>query len=68
MADEYDATATFFIVTPDRDQLAELATLVDGGQLRVEIAATFPLTKGREAFESGQLPGRRPGKTVIVVR
>jgi NADPH:quinone reductase-like Zn-dependent oxidoreductase len=67
-ADEYDVTATFFVVTPDRDQLAELAGLVDRGELHVEIAATFPLTEGREAFESGQRSGRRPGKTVIVVR
>jgi NADPH:quinone reductase-like Zn-dependent oxidoreductase len=68
LADEYDVTATFFVVTPDRDQLAELAAVVDRGQLHVEIAATFPLAEGREAFESGQRSGRRPGKTVIVVR
>jgi NADPH:quinone reductase-like Zn-dependent oxidoreductase len=67
-ANEYDVTATFFVVTPDRDQLAELAALVDRGQLHIEIAATFPLAEGREAFESGQRSGRRPGKTVIVVR
>lgn len=67
-ADEFGVTATFFIVTPDRDQLTELATLVDGGRLRVPIAATFPLAEGREAFESGQRPGRRAGKTVLVVR
>jgi NADPH:quinone reductase-like Zn-dependent oxidoreductase len=67
-ADEYGITATFFIVTPDRDQLAELAALVDGGRLQVRIAQAFALDKGREAFESGRLPGRRAGKTVIVVR
>nr|WP_293324410.1 zinc-binding dehydrogenase [Mycobacterium sp.] len=61
-------TATFFIVTPNREQLAELAALVDGGRLQVQIAQTFPLAKGREAFESGRRRDRRPGKTVIVVR
>ena len=65
-ADEYGVTATFFIVTPNREQLAELADLVDRGRLRVEIAATFPLAKGREAFESRH-SNRRAGKTVIVV-
>ena len=65
-ADEYGVTATFFIVTPNRQQLAELADLVDRGRLRVEIAATFPLAKGREAFESRH-SNRRAGKTVIVV-
>ncbi len=67
-ADASGVTATFFIVTPNRDQLAELAALVDTGRLRVEIARTFPLEAGREAFESGQRPGRRAGKTVLVVR
>ncbi|OBI55130.1 NADP-dependent oxidoreductase [Mycobacterium sp. E787] len=67
-ADASGVTATFFIVRPNRDQLAELAALVDTGRLRVEIAATFPLEAGREAFESGRRPGRRPGKTVLVVR
>jgi NADPH:quinone reductase-like Zn-dependent oxidoreductase len=55
-------------VTPNREQLVQLAALVDGGQLHVEIAATFPLAQGREAFESGHRTGRRPGKTVLVVR
>jgi NADPH:quinone reductase-like Zn-dependent oxidoreductase len=67
-ADEYGIAATFFIVTANREQLSELAGLVDAGRLHVEIAATYPLNRGREAFESGQRPGRRAGKTVIVVR
>lgn len=67
-ADEYGVTATFFIVEPNRDQLTELAALVESGQLHVEIAQTYPLDRGREAFESGRRPGRRAGKTVIVVR
>jgi NADPH:quinone reductase-like Zn-dependent oxidoreductase len=67
-ADEYGVTATFFIVVPNRAQLAELAALVDGGRLHMEIAETFPLDKGREAFESGRRCDRRAGKTVIVVR
>lgn len=57
----------FFIVAPNRDQLAELAALVDSGRLHVQIAEIFPLAKGREAFESGRRPNRRPGKTVLVV-
>lgn len=65
---EYGIQATFFIVTPDRGQLGTLAELVDSGRLRVAIADTFPLTKGREAFESGRQAHRRAGKTVIVVR
>ncbi|ORV43983.1 NADP-dependent oxidoreductase [Mycobacterium conspicuum] len=61
-------TATFFVVTPNRDQLAELAGLVDSGRLRVPIAETFPLAEGRQAFESGQRRNRRAGKTVLEVK
>ena len=66
-ADQYGVRAMFFIVTPNRDQLAELAALVDSGRLHVPIAETFPLAEGRQAFESGRRSNRRPGKTVLVV-
>jgi NADPH:quinone reductase-like Zn-dependent oxidoreductase len=67
-ADDYGITATFFIVSPNRDELTELAALVDSGRLHLTISATYPIARGREAFQSGRRPGRRPGKTVIVVR
>jgi NADPH:quinone reductase-like Zn-dependent oxidoreductase len=66
-ADEFGVSATFFIVRPNRDQLAELAALVDGDRLRVAIAQTVPLGEGREAYESRERGGRA-GKTVLVVR
>jgi NADPH:quinone reductase-like Zn-dependent oxidoreductase len=68
MADAFEVDATFFIVTPDRAQLAQLAQLVDDDRLHVAIAGTFALSDGRAAFESGGLPHRRPGKTVLIVR
>jgi NADPH:quinone reductase-like Zn-dependent oxidoreductase len=67
-AAEKDITAKFFLVSSNRDQLAELAALVEDGRLRVEIAETYPLAKSRQAFESSRSPNRRPGKTVIIVR
>ncbi len=67
-ADDAGVEAVFFIVTPDRTQLGELAGLVDTGRLQVAIADTFPLARGREAFESGRAGHRRPGKTVLIVR
>jgi NADPH:quinone reductase-like Zn-dependent oxidoreductase len=66
-ADEFGVTATFFIVTPNRGQLDELTALVDSDRLHVAIAQTFPLERGREAFES-RGRGSRAGKTVLVVR
>ena len=68
MAEEFGVQATFFIVTPDRDQLVRLAGLVDSGRLDVTIADIFPLEQGREAFESGRAANRRAGKTVLAVR
>jgi NADPH:quinone reductase-like Zn-dependent oxidoreductase len=67
-ADEYGVIAKFFLVTSNREQLIQLARLVASGHLRVEIAGTFPLEKGREAFESRDRANRGAGKTVIVVR
>ncbi|MGO4536623.1 NADP-dependent oxidoreductase [Leifsonia sp. 2MCAF36] len=63
-----EVEAHFFIVSPDVGELAELADLADRGLLRVTLAATFPLEDARAAFESGSLSGRRPGKTVLIVR
>jgi len=66
-AEQAGVTATFFIVTPNRDQLDKLAALVDSDRLHVAIAQTFPLDAGREAFERRQR-GPHAGKTVLVVR
>lgn len=67
-ADRYGVTATFFVVSPDADRLATLAGMVDAGRLRVDVAAAYPLERGREAFESGARPDRAIGKTVLLVR
>ncbi len=49
-ADEFGVEATFFIVTPDHAQLTQLARLVDDGQLRVPIAATFRFERRPRRF------------------
>jgi NADPH:quinone reductase-like Zn-dependent oxidoreductase len=59
--------AMFFVVTPDAAELARLAGLVDDGRLRPVVSQTFPLSEGRQAFESAARP-HPPGKTVLVVR
>ena len=43
--------AIYFIVEPDHEQLLELRTLVDAGELRAEVDSAFPLTEARAAFE-----------------
>jgi NADPH:quinone reductase-like Zn-dependent oxidoreductase len=67
-ADAFEIDATFFIVEPDQAALRTLAQYVDETRLHVAIAATYPFTDGRAAFESGRQSGRRPGKTVLTVR
>ena len=58
--------ATYFIVEPDREQLLELRTLVDAGELRTEVDSVFPLGEAPAAFE--RVAGRgKHGKVVLEV-
>jgi hypothetical protein len=58
--------AIYFIVEPDHEQLLELRTLVDAGELRAEVDSVFPLTQARAAFERVAARGKR-GKVVLEV-
>jgi NADPH:quinone reductase-like Zn-dependent oxidoreductase len=57
---------TYFVVEPNREQLVELARLVDAGRLRPSIDAVFPLKDARAAFERVASRGKR-GKVVLRV-
>ena len=58
--------AVYFVVEPDHEQLLELATLVDAGELRPEVDSVFPLSEAQAAFE--RLAGRgKRGKVVLEV-
>jgi NADPH:quinone reductase-like Zn-dependent oxidoreductase len=57
---------TYFVVEPNRQQLVELARLVDSGELRVAIDSTFVLSKAAAAFERSLASGKH-GKVVIQV-
>jgi len=56
----------FFVVEPNREQLGEIAALIDSGAIRPIIAETIPLARAREAFESG-VAGHTRGKLVLQV-
>ncbi len=64
---EHGVRGLFFIVEPDRDQLEEIAKLIDGGSLKTIVASVFPLAQAREAFELGA-QGHTRGKIVLRVR
>lgn len=57
----------FFVVRPTRAALDRVAESAQQGHLQVTVAAEFPLSEGRRAFESGSSLTRTPGKTVLVV-
>jgi NADPH:quinone reductase-like Zn-dependent oxidoreductase len=58
--------ASYFVVEPNGDQLADLGRLIDTGQLRPAVAAVFPLADARVAFERTTVRGKR-GKIVLRV-
>ena len=64
---EHGVRGFFFIVEPDRDQLEELAKLLDTGLLKVEVAGVFPLVQACDACElAGK--GHTRGKIVLQVK
>jgi NADPH:quinone reductase-like Zn-dependent oxidoreductase len=65
-ATEPTISAVYFVVEPNRDQLADLAELADHGQLRPTIDQVFPLADARKAFARSLRHNRR-GKIVLRV-
>ncbi len=63
---ERGISATYFVVEPNREQLIELARLVDRGDLKPMIDRVFPFAAARAAFERSLSPARS-GKIVIDV-
>jgi NADPH:quinone reductase-like Zn-dependent oxidoreductase len=61
-----DARWVFFVVEPDRAELAELGRRIDAGQLRPVIGGVWPLAQGRQAFQAKQ-HGGLPGKVALRV-
>jgi NADPH:quinone reductase-like Zn-dependent oxidoreductase len=68
LAQSHGVEAAFFLVNVTSRYLAEIAGLVDGGQLRTHVGAVLPLADAREAHF--MLEGVRPrpkGKIVLTV-
>jgi NADPH:quinone reductase-like Zn-dependent oxidoreductase len=66
IAPERRIEASYFVVEPNGDQLAELGRLIDSGQLRPAVDAVFPLADARAAFERTTVRAKR-GKIVLRV-
>ncbi|MFD0004265.1 NADP-dependent oxidoreductase [Streptomyces sp. NPDC127178] len=65
-AERLGVRALRMLVDSDRADLRAIADLVDKGQLRAEIAGTFPLADAAEAHALGDT-GRTAGKLVLTV-
>jgi NADPH:quinone reductase-like Zn-dependent oxidoreductase len=59
-----EGRAVFFVVEPDRAQLADLAQRVRDGRLKPIVGEVRPLTEAADAFARRR---RIPGKTIIQV-
>ena len=60
-ADRDDIRTVVFVQESSRDQLAELARLVDEGHLRPQVGAVYPLAEAATAYRAkaaGGIPGR----------
>lgn len=55
----------YVFVRPSPAELTELAMLIDAGQVRVDIAATYPLDQAKEAYQRLR-DGHVRGKIVLV--
>jgi NADPH:quinone reductase-like Zn-dependent oxidoreductase len=59
-----DIRTLHFIREQSRPQLVEIARLVDAGEVRPQVGAVYPLSKGREAFTAKSAPGI-PGRVIL---
>ena len=66
-ADDPKLKAAFFIVESNRDQLNEVARMLDAGSLRTYVGATVPFERAEEAYAGGNGFKSGPGKVVVVV-
>ncbi|MDG6982961.1 MAG: NADP-dependent oxidoreductase [Nitrososphaerota archaeon] len=65
-AAKYGVKGFSILVEPNRNELVELARLVDAGEVKPVVDSVFPLPRAREAYESG-LSGHSRGKLVLKV-
>jgi NADPH:quinone reductase-like Zn-dependent oxidoreductase len=63
---EAQIDSAYFVVEPNREELVEIARLIDDGPLRPAVDSVFPLPEARAAFDRSMASGKR-GKVVIRV-
>ena len=66
LAKQYQIRAERFLVAPDAVQLAEIARLIDAGQIKPFVDTVFPLSEAAKAHLQGETHRTR-GKLVLAV-
>jgi NADPH:quinone reductase-like Zn-dependent oxidoreductase len=56
-----------FFVEPNRQQLCDIAALLDAGQLRPVVGATVPFAQAALVYAPEPVRNRRPGKIVVAL-
>lgn len=62
----HDVRFAWFVVEPNQEELNQIGTLIDAGQLRPIVDAVFPLAQARQAYEQ-VAKGHTRGKVVLRV-
>jgi hypothetical protein len=65
--DALTAWQGLFFVEPNRQQLGDVAAMLDDGQLRPGISAAVPFDQAAVAYAREPVRNRRPGKTVVTL-
>jgi NADPH:quinone reductase-like Zn-dependent oxidoreductase len=66
-ADDERTKRALFIVEPNRQQLCDIAAMLDAGQLQPRVSAVVPFAQAAMAYARGPMRNRRPGKTVVTL-
>jgi len=63
-AAKYSVNGFSILVEPNRNELVEIAKLIDAGEVKPVVDTVFPLSRAREAYERG-LRGHNRGKFAL---
>ena len=66
-ADDERTKQALFFVEPNRQQLCDIAVMLDAGQLRPVVGAVLPFAQAAAAYTREPMRDRRPGKTVVTL-
>src|SRR4051812_59976 len=66
-ADDERTRQALFFVEPNRQQLRDVAALLDAGHLRPVVSAVLPFARAAVAYAPRSAGNRSPGKTVVTV-